>query len=116
MRVDAGASWLATGLRRDRESCLSVSARGVARVDGLAPSSPDGHPLAAGPGALVPEAPLGALVGRIGTERFFLGAEARVPEGPAGELLLAVNHREAPRGQGLGSIEVDIATYSLGLG
>jgi len=36
-------------------------------------------------------APLGALVGRVGDQPFFLGRDGQVPEGPEGALELAIN-------------------------
>lgn len=112
LTVPAAGAWLPTGLDRQATGYLLVEGQGRVRLGSFSASAADGQEEAAGQGALVPEAPLGALVGRVGEDTFFLGAEARVPEGPAGTLYLAVNRRldapEAPRG----SLQVAVTAYS----
>ena len=64
--------------------------------------------MAAGPGAPLPGAPSGALVGRVGDQTFFLGAEGLVPRGLSGPLLLAVNLRPSAAAVARGGVEVQL--------
>ena len=111
LSLPSAAQWVSTGLSRTAEHFLTVVGTGVVRVDGLSPLGADGAAEAAGPGALVPEAPVGALVGRVGDDVFYLGSEARVPDGPDGELCLAINQRKRGEHTGLGAFQVALDVY-----
>ena len=63
----------------------------MVRLPGTWLADADGNGVAAESGALVVGAPLGALVGRVGDQPFFLGRDGQVPEGPEGSLELAIN-------------------------
>lgn len=97
--VLGGEGWVDTPLERGADTLLLVRARGLVRAPGRWMADADGNSVAAGEDALVPGAPLGAVVGRVGDEVFFLGGEGVVPPGAPGRLQLAVNH--AGRGEGL---------------
>lgn len=93
--------WVDAGVSRGVTTRLLVRGTGLVRVRGAWMADADGNGEAAGLTALVPGAPLGALVGKVGDDVFFLGSEGVVPEGPDGPLALAINQAPgapAPRG------------------
>lgn len=101
--------WVPTPVaREDGAVRLWVRGEGLVRNPRRWLADADGNAVAAGPGGLVPGAPVGALVGRVGDDVFFLGSEGTVPEGPAGPLWLAVNREagEAPRGHFVALVRV----------
>lgn len=91
LAVTAADGWLSTPLVRKVGCTIAVSATGMVRLPGTWLADADGNGVAAEPGALVVGAPLGALVGRVGDQPFFLGRDGQVPEGPEGALELAIN-------------------------
>lgn len=92
--------WVDTGVERAGESTVVVRGEGLVRFPTRWMADADGNGETAGVGALVPAAPLGALVGRVGDDVFFLGSEGVVPPGAPGRIHLAVNQApaQAPRG------------------
>lgn len=89
--VLATDGWVPTGLTRDDRVAVLVEATGLVRTPGAWLADPDGSGVLAGDDALVAGAPVGALVGRVGTDVFFVGREGRVPDGAPGPIELAVN-------------------------
>jgi hypothetical protein len=96
--VLAEEEWVTTPARRSAESVLLVYASGLVRSPAGWMADADGNGVVAGEQALVPGAPVCALVGRVGGETFFLGSEGRVPDGPEGALELAINRDGGVRG------------------
>jgi hypothetical protein len=95
--------WVDAGVDRGVATTVLVRSTGLVRMRARWMADADGNGETAGAGAFVPAAPLGALVGRVGDDCFFLGSEGVVPEGPVGRLQLAVNavpgaRSQAPRG------------------
>lgn len=89
--VLAAEGWVPTGVMRGEDAPVLVEASGLVRAPGSWLADPDGSGVLAGETALVAGAPIGALVGRVGGDRFFLGRLGRVPDGPSGPIELAVN-------------------------
>jgi hypothetical protein len=89
--------WVDSGVERTAEATVWVRGTGLVRFPARWAADADGNGETAGVDALVPTAPLGALVGRVGDDTFFLGSDGVVPEGAPGRVLLAVNQR---RGEG----------------
>jgi hypothetical protein len=89
--VVGAEGWVVAPVVRSGEVTLVVRGRGLVRCPGTWMADADGNGVAAGDDALVPGAPLGALVGRVGSDTFFLGSEGAVPEGADGPLELAIN-------------------------
>ncbi|MDP2312216.1 MAG: twin-arginine translocation signal domain-containing protein [Pseudomonadota bacterium] len=85
--------WVDTGVERAAAATLFVRGTGLVRFQTRWVADADGNGETAGVDAFVPAAPLGALVGRVGDDVFFLGSEGVVPEGAPGRLQLAVNQR-----------------------
>ena len=85
--------WVETGVERADGGAIVVRGSGLVRMRGGWMADADGNGEAGGEDALVPGAPIGALVGRVGDDRFFLGSEGIVPEGPPGAVWLAVNRQ-----------------------
>lgn len=107
-------TWVEAPVERRAGVLVLARATGLVRSPGRWMADADGNSVAAGEDALVPGAPLGAVVGRVGEDRFFLGAEGVVPEGPPGRLYLAVNRR--PGGEGLkGHFVVRLGEYGTTL-
>ncbi|MDP2306947.1 MAG: hypothetical protein Q8P18_13060 [Pseudomonadota bacterium] len=93
--------WVDTGVERAGETVLVVRGTGLVRLHTRWAADADGNGETGGVGAFVPAAPLGALVGRVGEDVFFLGSEGVVPSGAPGRLQLAVNQAppaQAPKG------------------
>jgi hypothetical protein len=87
--------WIETPFERNNASLLLVQASGLVRQLGAWFADADGSGmLSSNPSVLVPGAPLGALVGKVGKEVFFIGREAMLPDGEPGRLLLAINRDE----------------------
>jgi hypothetical protein len=83
--------WVETGIARAEGTTVVVRGTGLVRFPARWMADADGNGETAGVGAFVPAAPLGALVGRVGSDVFFLGSEGVVPSGAPGRLELAVN-------------------------
>lgn len=85
--------WVEAPVGRAAPLLLAVEADGLVRHAGKWFTDADGSPMAPAPGAAVraPGAPVGALIGRIGEEIFFIGRGTVLPEGPPGRLWLAIN-------------------------
>ncbi|MES2638676.1 MAG: hypothetical protein V4850_04320 [Myxococcota bacterium] len=83
--------WVETGIARAEGTTVVVRGTGLVRFPARWVADADGNGETAGFGAFVPAAPLGALVGRVGSDVFFLGSEGVVPSGAPGRLELAVN-------------------------
>lgn len=88
--------WVDSGVERTAEATVWVRGNGLVRFPARWAADADGNGEIAGIDALVPAAPLGALVGRVGDETFFLGSDGVVPEGAPGRVHLAVNQRRGP--------------------
>ena len=95
--VVAEETWVPTGVRRGADRVVLVEGAGMVRSPSGWMADADGNGTIAGDDALVPGAPVCALVGRVGAESFYLGTLGQVPPGLAGELELAVN-RDGPEG------------------
>lgn len=89
--VVAEETWVETGVVRADDRVLLVDASGLVRSPSGWMADADGNGTIASDEALVPGAPVCALVGRVGNEVFYLGAAGRVPPGPTGRLELAIN-------------------------
>ena len=85
--------WVEAPVGRAAPLLLQIEADGLVRQAGKWFIDADGSPMAPAPGAAVraPGAPVGALIGRIGEEIFFIGRGIVLPEGPPGRLWLAIN-------------------------
>jgi hypothetical protein len=105
--VPADAGWVAAPPALADHDQIVV-AWGLVQTGRAWPADADGDGVAAGPGAPLPGAPSGALVGRVGDQTFFLGAEGLVPRGLSGPLLLAVNLRPSAAAVARGGVEVQL--------
>ncbi|HND31815.1 MAG TPA: hypothetical protein PLA94_17555, partial [Myxococcota bacterium] len=99
LAVTAADGWLSTPLVRTVGRSIAVAATGMVRLPGTWLADADGNGVAADAGALVEGAPLGALVGRVGGQHFFLGRDGQVPDGPEGVLELAINQVQGQENQ-----------------
>ncbi len=113
LSVPADAGWVAAP-PMDADQDQIVLAWGLVQTARSWPADPDGDGVAAGPGAPLPGAPAGALVGRVGAQTFFLGAEGLVPRGAVGPLLLAVNLSPAAAASARGGVEVQLLQRARG--
>ena len=114
LAVTAADGWLATPLVRSIGRNIAVAATGMVRLPGTWLADADGNGVAAEPGALVAGAPLGALVGRVGEEVFFLGRDGQVPEGPEGRLELAINQLQGEeKKQAIGHFVVRLGSLTV---
>jgi hypothetical protein len=107
LSVPADAGWVAAPSAAAGHDQV-VLAWGLVQSGRAWPADADGDGVAAGPGAPLPGAPAGALVGRVGDRTFFLGAEGLVPRGLAGPLLLAINLSPAAAARATGGVEVQL--------
>lgn len=89
--LDASKGWVSTGLWVDRHTPMIARAWGVVRGGRLWAADAEGDGVVAGMGAPLPGAPARALIGRIGEQVFFVGAEQRLPDDLAGMLELGIN-------------------------
>jgi hypothetical protein len=89
--VVAEEEWVTTPARREGSGVLVVESVGLVRSPSGWMADPDGNGTIAGASALVPGAPVCALVGRVGPDMFYLGASGQVPPGVDGPLELAIN-------------------------
>jgi hypothetical protein len=113
--VPADVGWvLAPAARPDQDQI--VFAWGLVQTGRAWPADADGDGVAAGPGAPLPGAPAGALVGRVGDRTFFLGAEGLVPRGLSGPLLLAVNLSPSAAAVARGGVEVQLLQRAVEVG
>ena len=116
-RIAGPGDWRLLGRRRPgfslrqeltlgvRAACVAV---GTLRVAGERVSA-DGAATPAGPGAPLPEAPLGGLVCTVGSQMVFVGAGGVLPPGAAGPISLSVN--AAPGRIGLWSFGLGVWLY-----
>ncbi len=107
LSVPADAGWVAAPSAAAGHDQV-VLAWGLVQSGRAWPADADGDGVAAGPGAPLPGAPAGALVGRVGDRTFFLGAEGLVPRGLSGPLLLAINLRPSLAAAARGGVEVQL--------
>ncbi len=107
LSVPADGGWVTAPPAAPRHDQV-VLAWGLVQSGRAWPADADGDGVAAGPGAPLPGAPAGALVGRVGDRTFFLGAEGLVPRGLAGPLLLAINLSPAAAARATGGVEVQL--------
>ena len=110
--VPADAGWVGAPAVAPAQQQLCL-AWGLVQTGRAWPADPDGDGVAAGPGAPLPGAPSGALVGRVGTRTFFLGSEGLVPPGLSGPLLLSLNLSPAAAAQARGGVEVQVLRGAL---
>lgn len=103
--------WLDTGLSVREGQVVQISASGQIQVspNGDDRATPNGHQAGQRtPNAPVPDAPMGALIGRIGNNRpFGIGGNARITMPQAGRLYVGVNDDNV--GDNSGQYEVRIA-------
>ena len=111
--VGAGAGWVDAGLRLGPGEAVHAAAWGLVWTDRSWPADADGDGALAGPGAPLPGAPAGALVGRCGGRAFFLGAEQRLPEGLAGPLQLTLNLAPGAAARAHGALQVRLQGVPL---
>ncbi len=115
MTLIAADGWLPTSFVRRSGRSIAVAATGMVRLPGTWMADADGNGVAAEVGALVEGAPLGALVGRVGEDVFFLGRDGQVPEGPEGRLELAINQsvgEKATNGAAIGHFVVRLGSLT----
>ena len=113
LAVAGAEGWVRTGLHRRAGQRLAARSSGFVRLGLFEVVDAEGRGEATGEEAWLPGAPSGALVGRVGEDRFFLGSEGLVPEGPEGPLLLAVNRGAGDPPSPKGSFEVALTIYEL---
>lgn len=89
--------WVGTGIQVDDGDLITASGAAITTLDYVrygSVSGPDGQPIDCstqlGSACLVPGAPYGALIGKVGATVFVIGADYTVA-GLTGELELAVN-------------------------
>jgi hypothetical protein len=106
--VDARAPWVATGIIVKAGQKYKFTAQGVWGESPGVVRTADGGPAGIfGTGywgviPRVPGAPWGALVGRVGTARFFIGQSAVLPMPEDGELMLGINDGDDSLGDNYG--------------
>ncbi len=91
MTVLAGEGWMDAPVGRTAGRVVQFEAHGMARGPRGWAADADGNGAVAGADALLPGAPICALVGRVGEDRFFLGSAGVVPAGAPGPLQVAIN-------------------------
>jgi hypothetical protein len=114
--VGAGAGWVGTGVEVPEGSALSATAWGLVWTDKSWPADADGDGSVAGPGAPLPGAPAGSLVGRCGGRAFFVGSAQRLPAWAAGPLELAVNLGPGAAARAHGGLQVQVQAWDGGEG
>jgi hypothetical protein len=110
--VPADAGWVAAPSAGPGHDQVVV-AWGLVQTGRAWPADADGDGVAAGPGAPLPGAPAGALVGRVGDRTFFLGSEGVVPRGLVGPLLLALNLSPGAAARARGGVEVQVLARAV---
>ena len=96
VRVPAAGGWVSTGMRVRRGEMISFNTTGEVQLSSNASdrARPAGTTRTA-PGAPIPNANAGALIGRVGNSQAFgIGDQASVPMPADGMLFLAVNDDE----------------------
>jgi len=99
--VDARAPWVPTGIEVKAGQKIRFSAAGVWGESPEMNRSADGGQAGIfgsgywGVERRVPDAPWGALVGRVGTVRFLIGSSAIITMPQDGELMLGINDGDA---------------------
>ncbi len=102
--------WVDTGVDRGDGHVLVVEGVGMVRSPSGWMADADGNGTIAGDRALVPGAPICALVGRVGDDVFYVGGLGRVPAGLPGRLELAINRDDpaTPRPKGHFAVQVSV--------
>ena len=106
--MDSKQAWTSTGVIVRRGDTVSFEASGEIRIGGPGnpPISPGGIPEAA-PGSPLPNAPAGALIGRVGNgPAFFIGARNSVRMNNAGQLFVGINDGNLGDNQGTFQVTV----------
>jgi len=112
--VDARAPWVATGIKVTKDQKIRFSAEGIwGESPGVNRSADGGQAGLFGSGywgveRRVPYAPWGALVGRVGIDRFLIGSSATIAMPADGELMLGINDGDYFLGDNHGSQKVKI--------
>jgi hypothetical protein len=112
--VDARAPWIHTGIEVTTGQKIRFNSDGVwGESAGVSRSADGGAAGMFGSGywgvlRRVPDAPWGALVGRVGTTKFLIGIAATITTSEDGELLLGINMGDDNLAEGHGSQIVKI--------
>jgi len=99
--VDARAPWVATGIQVKTGQKIRFTAEGTwGESPGVNRTADGGQAGIFGSGywgveRRVPNAPWGALVGRVGIDKFFIGASSIITMNQDGELMLGINDGDA---------------------
>jgi hypothetical protein len=106
--VPSQQQWTPTGLAVQRGEWITFTATGDVRIGGGNATAGAGGTESRAADAPLPNAPAGALVGRVGTGApFLIGTGTRIQMTAAGQLFLGVNDGHLPDNEG--SFQVTIA-------
>lgn len=110
VEVPATAEWFDSGIVLAAGQSLSITASGRWSNAGAPGKGPDGFPGYRHPGTIVADAPLAALVARVGDAAFYVGERFAGASPGAGTLFLAINDVAGTFGDNEGSLQVVVAT------
>ncbi len=111
--VQSSEPWQPTGRAVAPGQRWRVDAHGITRSARGWAADANGNGVAAGKGALLPGAPEGCLVGRVGDRVFHLGADGAVPTGVEGPLLLAANQDAWSRNRAHGYFAISLLHIAM---
>jgi hypothetical protein len=107
--VNSQQQWTATGVAVRRGDWITVNASGEIKIGGPGnpPIGPSGLTSERAPGAPMPNAPAGALIGRVGNGApFLIGTQSRVQVRDSGQVFLGVNDGNMPDNEGTFQVTV----------
>ena len=112
-KVPAYQRWVDTGLVIDSDSTVTISATGIVDTDGLhdwGNSDPDGQEGNGKPDCVMPQAPFGRLLGKIGRSGrpFDIGKSLEFVASESGKLYLTVNDNGYLDNSGLFEVDVTV--------
>ena len=112
--VRADAQWVDSGIDVSKGDTISLKAQGRWSNGGDTPQyvTPFGFPGSFLPGTLLPSAPLGALIARVGDSAFLVGSGADAPSPAGGRLFLAMNDVADMYADNRGQVQVSVAVTS----
>jgi hypothetical protein len=114
LTVDARAPWVSTGIQVKSGQKIRFTANGIwGESPGVERSADGGQAGLFGSGywgvvRRVPDAPWGALVGRVGTAKFFIGQSAIITMPEDGDLMLGINDGDNDLGDNHGTQTVKV--------
>lgn len=108
IEVPASASWVDTGIDLTRGREFQILASGRWSNKGAPNNGPGGFPGYVHPGTVMADAPLAALIGKVGETMFVVGERLAGPSSASGRLFLSINDTPGTFGDNQGALKVTI--------